>query len=43
MSSDKVRVGVIGVGRMGERHCRVYSSLSSVEFVAVSDPSVQRG
>ena len=38
-----VRIGVIGVGRMGERHCRVYSGLSNVEFVGVSDLSVQRG
>jgi virulence factor len=43
MSADKMRVGVIGVGRMGERHCRIYSSLGSVEFAGVSDLSVERG
>ena len=43
MSATRIRVGVIGVGRMGERHCRVYSGLSDVEFVGVSDLSPQRG
>jgi virulence factor len=28
---------------MGERHCRIYSGLSNVEFVGVSDLSAQRG
>jgi predicted dehydrogenase len=40
---EKLRVGVIGVGRMGERHCRVYASLPDVEFVGVSDPAARRG
>jgi virulence factor len=43
MSPSKIRVGVIGVGRMGERHCRVYSGLQNVEFVGVSDASPDRG
>jgi virulence factor len=43
MTRNKLRVGVIGVGRMGERHARVYSSLSEVEFVGVSDLSPERG
>jgi predicted dehydrogenase len=43
MALSKIRVGVIGVGRMGERHCRVYSSLPEVEFVGVSDASPERG
>ncbi|HEX2923363.1 MAG TPA: Gfo/Idh/MocA family oxidoreductase [Chloroflexota bacterium] len=43
MPTDKTRVGVIGVGRMGQRHCRVYSGLGGVEFVGVSDLSSQRG
>jgi virulence factor len=42
MSPSKVRIGVIGVGRMGERHCRVYSTLPHVEFVGVSDTSLDR-
>lgn len=43
MPTKKIRVGVIGVGRMGERHCRVYSGLAGVDLVGVSDSSVERG
>lgn len=43
MSASRIRVGVIGVGRMGERHCRVYSSMGDVEFVGISDLSAARG
>jgi predicted dehydrogenase len=43
MLKEKLRVGVIGVGRMGERHCRIYASLPDVEFVGVSDPAPCRG
>ena len=32
-----VKVGVMGVGVMGERHCRVYNSLRDVQFVGVYD------
>jgi virulence factor len=38
-----IRVGVIGVGVMGERHCRVYSNMRGVEFVGVFDANVTRG
>lgn len=38
-----VRVGVIGVGTMGERHCRVYSGLRGVQVVGVSDQNRERG
>lgn len=34
---DKIRVGVIGVGRMGKHHCRIYSNLRHVDFVGVYD------
>jgi predicted dehydrogenase len=43
MSASKIRVGVIGVGRMGERHCRIYSTLGDAAFVGVSDMSAVRG
>ena len=43
MPADRTRVGVIGVGRMGERHCRIYSGLGNVDFVGVSDRSPERG
>lgn len=43
MSRRPIRVGVIGVGRQGERHSRVYSNLAGVHFVGVSDLSAERG
>ena len=41
----QVKVGVIGVGRMGQNHCRIYSSLRKVDFVGVYDaiPEVGQG
>jgi len=33
----RLRVGVIGVGSMGRHHARIYSQMSDVEFVGVSD------
>lgn len=38
-----LRVGVIGAGRMGESHCRVYSSLSRAELVGVCDQDPDTG
>jgi predicted dehydrogenase len=40
---DTLRVGVIGIGAMGERHCRVYSSLRNVLMVGVADLDPDRG
>ncbi|MBL8097449.1 MAG: Gfo/Idh/MocA family oxidoreductase [Anaerolineales bacterium] len=37
MNKQDVRVGVIGVGRMGQRHCRVFANLRRAEFVGVYD------
>jgi virulence factor len=37
-----VRVGVVGVGSMGERHCRVLGSLRGVELVGVYDRCGER-
>lgn len=34
---SKVRVGVIGTGIMGERHCRVFAGMPEVELVGVHD------
>jgi UDP-N-acetylglucosamine 3-dehydrogenase len=34
---NRLRVGVIGAGVMGERHARIYASLPDVELVAVCD------
>ena len=38
-----IRVGVIGVGNMGQHHARILSSMKDVEFVGVSDINVERG
>jgi len=34
---DKVRVGVIGVGHLGQHHARIYHELNDVELVGVVD------
>ena len=34
---ERIRVGVIGVGRMGLHHCRIYSSLRQVDFAGIFD------
>ena len=34
---NQIRVGVIGVGRMGERHCRIYSNMRKAVLVGVCD------
>jgi virulence factor len=38
-----IRVGVVGAGLMGERHCRVYANLRGAEFVGVFDVNHVRG
>lgn len=34
---DRIRTGVIGLGRMGKHHCRVHSNLREAELVGVFD------
>ncbi|MBE9033150.1 Gfo/Idh/MocA family oxidoreductase [filamentous cyanobacterium LEGE 11480] len=41
--SKPIRVGVVGIGHMGQHHTRVLSRLKGVELVGVSDVSVERG
>lgn len=38
-----IRVGVIGVGNMGQHHTRVLSLLKDVELVGIADINVERG
>ncbi len=38
-----IRVGVIGVGNMGQHHVRVLSSMKDVELVGVADINFERG
>lgn len=40
---EPIRIGVIGVGNMGQHHTRVLSLLKDVELVGVSDINVERG
>ena len=40
---DQVRMGVIGVGRMGQNHCRVYSNLKNTKFIGLCDMNPERG
>ncbi|MDB9495610.1 Gfo/Idh/MocA family oxidoreductase [Spirulina major CS-329] len=38
-----IRIGVIGVGNMGQHHTRVLSLLKDVELMGISDLNVERG
>jgi virulence factor len=38
-----IRVGVVGVGNMGQHHVRVLSSMKDVELVGVVDINIDRG
>jgi predicted dehydrogenase len=40
---ETVRVGVIGAGRMGQRHCRILSNLRRTELAGVFDTDSERG
>lgn len=40
--NEKLRVGVIGVGRMGQFHVNVYSELPGVELIGVADINKDR-
>lgn len=40
---NQVKVGVIGLGRMGQQHCRVYSTLRRAQLVGVHDINPEIG
>lgn len=40
---DPIRVGVIGVGNMGQHHTRVLSLLKDVELIGIADINMERG
>jgi len=42
-SIQPIKIGVIGVGNMGQHHTRVLSLLKDVELVGISDLNVERG
>jgi predicted dehydrogenase len=39
---SRLRVGVVGVGHLGQHHARIYSALDDVELVGVADVNVER-
>ena len=41
--SEKLRVGVVGVGHLGQHHARVYAELEECELVGVADTDIERG
>ena len=40
---ERLRLGVIGAGRMGRSHCRVYANLRRTELIGVHDQSLHSG
>jgi predicted dehydrogenase len=42
MKREKLRVGVIGVGHLGEYHVQKYKAISNAELVGVMDTNVER-
>lgn len=40
--SNRVRVGVIGVGSLGQHHARIFSQMSSCELAGIYDISTER-
>jgi predicted dehydrogenase len=40
---NQTRVGVIGTGTMGQRHCRVYSNMRHVQLVGIFDAHPETG
>ncbi|MGB7088339.1 MAG: Gfo/Idh/MocA family oxidoreductase [Phormidesmis sp.] len=41
--AEPVKIGVIGIGNMGQHHARVLSRLKDVQLIGVSDVNVERG
>jgi len=42
MTTDELRVAVVGTGRLGSAHARVYSELPGCRLVAVADTDVEK-
>lgn len=40
---DQIKVGVIGAGMMGQRHCRIYSNLRRVQLAGICDARLETG
>ncbi|GAK50794.1 oxidoreductase domain protein [Candidatus Moduliflexus flocculans] len=42
-NQEKLRVGVVGVGHLGQHHARVYTEIESCELIGVADVDAARG
>ena len=42
-SPQPLRVGLIGIGNMGQHHARVLSLLKNVKLVGIADVNVEQG
>lgn len=40
---EQVRVGVVGAGKMGQRHCRIYSNMRRAQLVGICDARPDTG
>jgi predicted dehydrogenase len=40
---DQIRIGIVGVGTMGQRHCRVYANMRHAQLVGVHDVNAKLG
>lgn len=40
---EKVRVGVVGVGHLGDHHARIFSQVSEAELVGINDIDQEKG
>jgi predicted dehydrogenase len=43
MQPEPIRIGVIGVGNMGQHHARVLSLLKDVKLIGIADINVEKG
>lgn len=43
MINKKIRVGVVGVGKLGQHHARIYAQMPDVELVGVADINEVQG
>ena len=39
---DKIKVGVIGVGHLGQHHARIYAGMEGVELAGICDTDIRR-
>ncbi len=39
---DKIKVGVIGVGHLGQHHARIYAGMDGVELAGICDTDIRR-